>query len=84
MGIALQALAGIVENEQAILEQLFAQRPALQWAVSLAQPGQGRAKPAAEQVVLHRVQRGHEQAFQAGDIQPMALEKSRLNTTATS
>ena len=73
----IQADARVIEDVQAVFEQLLRQRFLARWIQGLCQSGQGAAQPAAEQRVLARIQRRHEQAFQPGDIQAVALDKRR-------
>ncbi len=73
---ALQALAGVVEDEQAVLQQLLRQGLPLQRAIRLAQAGQCRAQPTAEQRILPTAQRHHEQPFQALRVKPMTGQES--------
>ena len=68
-GVALQALAGIVEDEQTVFEQLLGQSLAFERAVGIGQSREGGAQPTAEQRVLAAAQRHHEQPVEAFHIQ---------------
>ncbi|MNH24029.1 hypothetical protein D3C79_839460 [compost metagenome] len=76
-GAAVQTDTGTVEDEQTILEQLLSQCLTARRIDLLPQARQGAAQPTAEQPILHRVERGHEQPFHARNIKPMTLDKLR-------
>jgi hypothetical protein len=73
----VQAHAGVVEDEQAIVKQLLGQRLAARRIEGLRQARQGAAEPATEQRILLRIERGHEQPFEPGHIQRVALHELR-------
>ena len=69
---ALQLLAGVVQDEQAVFQQLFGQRLPRKWTIGFPQPCQGSAEPAAEQRILAAAQRHHEQAVKALRVEGVA------------
>ncbi|MNV61083.1 hypothetical protein D3C71_1535770 [compost metagenome] len=68
---------GVIEDEQAILQQLLSERFPGRRIESLGQPRQRAAEPATEQSVLLRVERRHEQPLQPSHIQAIALDEFR-------
>ncbi len=71
---AIQAHTGVVEDEQAVVEQLPGEANRVD---DRGQARQRATEPAAEQRVLLAGQRGHEQAFQPAHIQAVALYELR-------
>ncbi|MCY1363663.1 hypothetical protein D9M69_504360 [compost metagenome] len=76
-GALVEADTRVVEDEQAIFQQLLGQRFAARWIEGLRQPRQGSAEPTTKQRVLLGVERCHEQPFKPGDVQAVALYKLR-------